>query len=84
MDNIISNAMLTIRLKRVGRKNDPSFRVVLIESKRGPQSGKVHEILGSHNARQKKTALKRDRIEYWLSRGAQTSDTVRDLLRKTA
>ena len=74
--------MLTIRLKRVGRTNDPSFRVILIESKRGPQSGKVQEILGSYNARQKKVALKRDRIEYWISKGAQTSDTVRRLLKK--
>ena len=76
--------MLTIRLKRVGRTNDPSFRVILIESKRGPQSGKVQEILGSYNARQKKVALKRDRIEYWTSKGAQLSDTVRALLRRTS
>ncbi len=74
--------MLTIRLKRVGRRNDPSFRVVLVESKRGPQTGKVNEILGSYNARQKKVALKRERIEYWISKGAQTSDTMKDLLRK--
>lgn len=76
--------MLTIRLKRVGRKNDPSFRVILIESKRGPQSGKVTEYLGSYDARKKRVEIKRDRVDYWLSKGVQTSDTVRDLMRKSA
>ena len=74
--------MLTIRLKRVGRKNDPSYRVVLIESKRGPQSGKVTEYLGSYDARKKRVEIKRDRVDYWLSKGVKTSDTVRNLLRK--
>lgn len=76
--------MLTIRLKRVGRKNDPSFRVILVESKRGPQTGKVTEYLGSYDARKKRVEMKRDRIDYWLSKGVKTSDTVRDLLRKSA
>lgn len=76
--------MLTIRLKRVGRKNDPSFRVVLVESARGPQTGKVNEYLGSYNARQKTVHLEKERIDYWLSKGAQASDTVRDLLKKQA
>ena len=76
--------MLKIRLQRVGRKNDPSFRVVLIESHRAPKSGAVKEILGNYNTRQKKSVLKRERIEYWVSKGAQLSDTVRALLRKTS
>lgn len=75
--------MLKIRLQRVGRKNDPSFRVVLIESHRAPKSGAVKEILGNYNARQKKSMLKRDRIDYWTSKGAQVSDTVRALLSRT-
>ena len=74
--------MLTIRLQRVGRKNDPSFRVVLMEAKRAAQSGKVNEILGSYNTRQKKAVLKRDRIDFWASKGATMSATVRDLLRR--
>jgi small subunit ribosomal protein S16 len=74
--------MLKIRLQRVGRKNDPSFRVVVIESHRAPKSGATIEILGNYNARQKRTILKRDRIDYWASKGAQTSQTVKDLLRK--
>ena len=74
--------MLKIRLQRVGRKNDPSFRVVVIESHRAPKSGAAIEILGNYNARQKHVVLKRERIDYWVSKGAQTSQTVRDLLRK--
>lgn len=74
--------MLKIRLQRVGRKNDPAFRVVLIESFRAPKSGAVKEILGNYEARKKRVVLKRERIDYWLSKGAQASDTVRDLLRK--
>lgn len=74
--------MLKIRLQRVGRKNDPSFRVVVMESHRAAKSGKVKEILGNYEARKKRVALKRGRIDYWISKGAQTSNTVRDLLRK--
>lgn len=75
--------MLKIRLQRVGRKHDPSFRVVLVEAHRAPQTGKVMEILGNYDARRKRIVLQRERIDHWLSRGAQSSDTVRDLLRKS-
>lgn len=73
--------MLTIRLQRVGRTNDPSFRLVLIESKRAPRSGAFKEILGSYDPRHKaNTKLKADRIKYWISKGATTSVTVHNLL----
>lgn len=72
--------MLTIRLQRVGRKNDPSFRVVVTDSKNGPQSGKFKEILGSYNARFGKPTLKTERIQHWLSVGAKTSETVHNML----
>lgn len=75
--------MLKIRLTRTGRKNDPHFRVVVIESHRAPKSGAFLEILGHHHPRQKQTALKRERIAYWQSRGAHVSQTVDNLLRKT-
>jgi small subunit ribosomal protein S16 len=71
--------MLVIRLSRVGRKNDPSFRVVLQEKHRAP-SAKAIEYLGSYNAKLKQKSLKADRIKYWISEGAQTSDTVHNLL----
>ena len=74
--------MLKVRLQRVGRRNDPSFRVVVTESTRGPKSGKYIEMLGSYSPRQKTVALKGDRIKYWLSVGAQVTGTVHNLLIK--
>jgi small subunit ribosomal protein S16 len=71
--------MLIIRLSRYGRKNDPSFRVVLKEKQRAP-SGKAIEFLGFYNARLKQKNLKTDRIKHWISQGAQVSDTVHNLL----
>jgi small subunit ribosomal protein S16 len=72
--------MLIIRLQRVGRTNDPSFRVVLTDTRRAPRSGGFLEIVGSYNARQGKPELKEDRIKYWMSQGAKVSDTVHNLL----
>lgn len=72
--------MLTIRLQRVGRKNDPSFRVVVVESKRKPQTGNYLEMVGSYDARFDKTALKADRIKHWIGMGATLSDTVHNIL----
>lgn len=72
--------MLTIRLQRVGRKNDPSFRVVLTDKRNAAQSGKFLEIVGSYNARHGEPQLKAQRIQHWLSKGAQASDTVHNLL----
>lgn len=71
--------MLVIRLTRIGKKNQPSYRVVLTE-KTNPVRGKFIEILGSYNPREKTKALKAERIQYWISKGAQTSPTVHNLL----
>ncbi|OGC84595.1 30S ribosomal protein S16 [Candidatus Adlerbacteria bacterium RIFCSPHIGHO2_12_FULL_53_18] len=72
--------MLTIRLQRVGRKNDPSFRVILVESKRAAKTGNFNELLGSYDARSDRVALKADRIKHWIGMGATVSDTVHNLL----
>ena len=74
--------MLKIRLQRVGRKNDPSFRVVVTESQNGPKSGKALEVVGSYDARHGKPQLKADKIKYWISKGAKVSDTVSNMLVK--
>lgn len=74
--------MLTIRLIRTGKKNAPSFRVVLIEKTAPPKSGKFLEILGNYNPRLKELNLKKERIQYWLSQGVKTSETVHNLLVK--
>lgn len=72
--------MLAIRLQRVGRRNDPSFRVILTDSKRAARTGGFTEVLGSYDARKGSPALKAERISYWISVGAKPSGTVHNLL----
>jgi small subunit ribosomal protein S16 len=72
--------MLKIRLKRVGRKHDPSFRVVVTESTKGVKSNKYIEMLGSYDPRSDRKDIKADRAKYWIDNGAQASDTVHNLL----
>src|SRR3989344_6727614 len=71
--------MLVIRFQRVGRKNDPAFRIVVVEKRSKPKSGE-REILGSYHPKTKAVTLKGERILYWLSKGAKPSDTVHNLL----
>ena len=74
-------AMLKIRLQRVGRKHEPTFRLVLSDSKNGPKSGKTLETLGAYDSRRgEKAEFKNDRIKHWMSVGAQLSGTVHNLL----
>ena len=73
--------MLKIRLQRVGRKHEPSFRLVLTDSKNSTKSGKYLEVLGNYDARRgEKAEFKADKILYWMSKGAQASPTVHNLL----
>ncbi|HDY64924.1 MAG TPA: 30S ribosomal protein S16 [Phycisphaerae bacterium] len=74
-----------LRLKRMGRTHRSFFRLSAMDS-RSPRDGRVIEELGWYDPSAKnpdeEVSLKRERIEYWLSVGAQPSDTVRDLLKK--
>ena len=72
--------MLKIRLQRIGRKNDPSFRAVLTDSKNSTKSGKFLEILGTYNPKAGEKNLNNDRIKYWMSQGAKCSDTMHNFL----
>ena len=72
--------MLIIRLQRVGRTNDPNYRLVVLDSKRAAKSGNFLEILGSYDPRKKRVALKNEQIKSWLLKGAQVSDTAHNLL----
>ena len=72
--------MLKIRLQRIGRKNDPSFRAVLTDSKNSTKSGKFLEILGTYNPKAGETKLDVEKIKYWMSKGAQCSDTMHNFL----
>jgi small subunit ribosomal protein S16 len=74
--------MLIIRLQRVGRVHEPTFRIVLTDSKFGPKSGKAVEVLGSYDARKGKgeNHVDGEKVKYWISKGAQVSDTVHNFL----
>lgn len=72
--------MLKIRLQRIGRRNDPAYRVVVGEHTLGPKSGKFVERVGSYNPKTKERILNVDRIQHWLSVGAKASGTVHNML----
>ena len=76
--------LLRIRLARTGTNKKPSYRVVVIERDRARDGGFV-EIVGHYNPRRDpvELVLKRDRVDYWLGQGAQPSETVRSLLKKS-
>lgn len=73
-----------IRLKRHGTKKRPYFRIVVVDS-REPRDGKTIEEIGYYHpieAEETQISIKQERIKYWLSKGAQPSDTVRRLFNK--
>ena len=74
--------MLMIRLSRIGKKKHPFYRVVVTEKTR-PRNGRFVEIVGTYDPAKKPAAIKLDheRVQYWLGKGAQPSDTVRSFLR---
>lgn len=75
--------MVTIRLRRTGCNNGPSFRIVATDS-RSPRDGRFIEILGSYDPKKKgeNYTVKMDRVDYWLGNGAGVSETVASILRK--
>lgn len=74
--------MLKLRLQRVGRIHEPSFRLVLTDSKNSTKSGRFKEILGSYDPRKSTDSFNGERIKYWLSQGAGVTATVNNLLIK--
>lgn len=77
--------MLMIRLARIGARKQPYYRVVVIDKERA-RNGRSVEVVGLYNPRTNPTTidLKRDRIDYWVSKGAQLSETVSRLVTKSA
>jgi len=73
--------MLAIRMRRVGSKKRPFFRVVVAESA-DPREGSFVEVLGHYDPRTRpaKVQIDRERVNYWIAKGAQPSDTVRTLI----
>ena len=78
----VENTMVRIRLRRVGSRNQPSFRIVAAD-KESPRDGKFLEILGHYNPRTEPSTIQVDeaRLFHWLQNGAQPSDSVVDALR---
>jgi len=74
---------VAIRLRREGALNRPYFKIVVTD-KRSPRDGKFIEIVGTYDPKKagQNSTLKLDRIEHWISKGAQPSDTVRSLIKK--
>jgi small subunit ribosomal protein S16 len=75
--------MLSIRMRRTGSKKRPFFRVVVSEA-RSKKEGQYIEVLGFYNPRTKPAVVEinKERITYWISKGARPSDSVRTLLSK--
>ena len=73
--------MLAIRLARIGKKKQPFYRIVVLD-KRKPRNGRTVEIVGTYDPLKNPAAieLNAERVKYWLSCGAQPSDTVRSFL----
>ena len=77
--------MLAIRLMRMGAKKSPSYRVV-VKEKLSKRDGAYVENVGFYNPTREpaEVRLKMDRVNYWIARGAQPTDTVRQLIRRQA
>src|SRR5438874_3840099 len=73
---------VSIRLRREGTKNRPYYKVVVAD-KRSPRDGKFIETIGTYDPKKPdhNSTLNIDRVEYWISKGAQPSDTVRSLIK---
>jgi small subunit ribosomal protein S16 len=74
---------VSIRLRREGAKNRPFYRIVVAD-KRSPRDGKFIELIGNYDPKKAGTnfAIDVDRADYWVSKGAQPSDTVRSIIKK--
>lgn len=77
--------MLMIRLKRTGARKQPHYRVVVIEKERA-RDGRPVEVVGTYNPRTTPASveLKRERIDYWVSKGAKLSDRVSKIVSRPA
>ena len=73
--------MVKIRLTRFGRKKSPFYRIVVTDSKKA-RDGEYIEKVGHYDPRKKELEINRDRIEYWISKGAQPTNTVAKLIAK--
>ena len=72
--------MLMIRFQRIGRTNDPAFRIVVLEKSRAAKAGSITEQLGTYNPRSKALTLDEARVKEWIAKGAQLTGSIHNLL----
>lgn len=72
--------MLMIRFMRIGRKNQPSFKIVVTEKTKSSTGGRFVEEVGFYNPVTKEKIVQAERIRYWISQGAQPTPTISNLL----
>ncbi len=75
--------MLAIKLSRTGKKKQPYYRILVLEKSKDPW-GDYKELLGNYNPRTKELVIKEDRLKYWISVGAQMSNTLHNLMIKNS
>ncbi|HDL50484.1 MAG TPA: 30S ribosomal protein S16 [Firmicutes bacterium] len=75
--------MVKIKLRRMGKKKEPTFRVIVIDERKAPKSSYI-ESLGFYNPRSEPPLIKVDmeRLEHWLSMGAQPTESVKNIIKK--
>lgn len=71
--------MQIIRFQRIGRTNDPAFRIVLLEKERAAKTGRITEQLGTYNPKSKAFKVDDARVKEWVGKGAQVSDSLKNL-----
>lgn len=72
--------MLMIRFQRIGRANDPAFRIAVLEKTRAAKAGNIVEQVGTYNPKTKAVTLNAESIKDWLDKGAQPTDSIKNLL----
>jgi len=75
-----SATMLKMRLQRVGRKNNPSYRLIVTDSRNAAKRGRSVDLLGSFDPKASTLQIDKEKAKYWLSKGVQPSDTVYNML----
>ncbi len=78
--SIVLSVMLKMRLQRIGRKNDPSYRVIVTDSRNAAKRGKNVDLIGSFNPKVGNFQIDGEKAKYWISKGVQVSDTVHNFL----
>lgn len=73
---------MMIRFQRIGRKNDASFRMAVLEKTAGPKAGKYVDLVGTYNPKTKQITYKAEKIQDWIRKGAQVSPSLKNLLIK--